>query len=970
MPKKLSVIITADGCLKELNRSLDSICGQNILELQVICVNNGFDDLSLTRIERYSQLYDFVTMIECSKNTSKIDAFRIGLAHSTGEYTLFLDGNMFFETRAFETFLSMAYESTADIFHFGITLYPKDDVSVPYLHLLERAKKVCYGILTADTLLYYAYVEQKFSTGLHDKLIKTDILRSSINDTASSLPDKYGEEVLMYKVLRHSKSYRGETSKVFVKCIIYAEKNVWLTLDDFETVVSHVKWLDEIPYSENLETSCDKPINIIKCIRLNMLKNALMLWNSTRLTDTDKPAALRILKKYWGADAILCGLAEWHNNSKESYAHFLANEFDASTDNSHNAVAIFIYEESDLNIGKELQADIGLIDSSYVVPPSDLGFPFINIETQTIENAPQLHYQSRLNAIHNAVQDKHIGICLLPRCSLLYFWDILALKLCGIKVCIYAKNTSNLSSTARKYYTANYWRNLIILMQSDAAILPDNTDLTMFYQLGINPVNEPVCKSKMQESIKMHTKKSNGLETVLYEQSILKEIYQQEKNILKNEQKRLKIVLGPLWSVMFRPINATYIRKGIKLGLLREMFLNASLLGKTKLLCKILMKLTGIKASLGIESYRPIKKKPLKLKLLFFKNKLHKLLSHPVESRKKFVTWQNNRKLKEKHLCLGNLNPDKIFYLIRINPGSEGILATYLYFLRQLKKLEKSNYIPVIDMQWAFYLNAHNNPKDKGKINAWEMYFKPVAAYPLSVAYKSQNVIRGKAGYRQQEDRYFSQYCLRENTEESEKDFAEWCRIDQKYMHLTDKLSEYFQKEFESLIGNSRVIGVMIREGYTILNNLNYELIGNHPKQPSIAQVVSDLKIFLHKWNCDKIYVSAEYQQTVDILREAFGNKMICTERFRKNFDAENPTEYQKRRESYYKQILREQINIDYLKEVYFLSRCTCLLAGRSNAVLVAALWNNGQYEHRKIYDLGTYSVDTTKRVVSLNEKQ
>lgn len=970
MPTKLSIIITSDGCLKELNRSLDSICGQSLSELQVICVNNGFDSLSLDRVERYSHLYDFVTVVECRQDTSKTEAFHIGLTKATGEYTLILDNSMFFETRAFATFLDKAYESTADIFHFGVAIHPKGDISTPYLRWLERSAKVCYGVLSADTLLQYAYIDQKFSIGLHDKFIKTDILKDSIHDIDSSFPDRHVETLLMYGVLSRSKSYRGETSKVFAGCVVHEERNVWIPLEDFEETVANVNWLDYIPHSEDDTGCCEKSQNIVEHIRLNMLRYALGLWASSHIADADKPAALQILIKYWGADTVLCGLAEWHNNSKEEYAYLLPNVFDGSVDGSRIKMAAFIFNEVDINTAGTLQADVGFINSGCFDQPCHADFPLINIEPQDRVNFPQLRYRPRLDAICNAVHKNNIGICLLPRCEFCDFWDILALKLCGVKVCIDARNVSSLSSASRYYYSASYWRNLLLLMQTDAVVLPDNVDSTMFEQLGITSVGKNVCRIRIQEAIEKHTPKSNGLETILYEQSLLKEVYRQERQTLKNEKKRLMAVLGPLWAVMFRPVNVAYVRKGVKLGLLRQMFQNASLPGKIKLLGKVLMKLIGINCTLGIEAYRPTRKQTLKSKLFVIKNKAFDLLSHPKTAKKKFIVWMKHRKIKEKRLCLGPLNPDKTFYLIRLNPGSEGILASYLYFLRQLKRLEKSSYIPVIDMQWEFYLNSHNSPKDKGKINAWEMYFKPVSSYPLSVVYKSHNVIRGKAGYRQQEDRYFSQYCLRENTEEAEKDFAEWCRIDQKYMHLTEKLSNQFESEFKSLVGDSRTIGVMIREGYAILNDLNYELVGNHPRQPSMRQVVSDLNRFMTEWNCDRIYVSAEYQQTIDVLQEAFGNKVVYTKRFRKNFTADNPTEYQQKRENYYKQISREQINIDYLKEVYFLSRCTCLAAGRSNAVLVAALWNNGMYEHRYIYDLGTYTVSNTKAIVTLNDKQ
>jgi len=50
-----------------------------------------------------------------------------------------------------------------------------------------------------------------------------------------------------------------------------------------------------------------------------------------------------------------------------------------------------------------------------------------------------------------------------------------------------------------------------------------------------------------------------------------------------------------------------------------------------------------------------------------------------------------------------------------------------------------------------------------------------------------------------------------------------------------------------------------------------------------------------------------------------------------------------------------QQRNIDYLKEVYLLSKCTCLVCGKASATVVASIWNGNRYEHRHFYDLGLY---------------
>ena len=226
-------------------------------------------------------------------------------------------------------------------------------------------------------------------------------------------------------------------------------------------------------------------------------------------------------------------------------------------------------------------------------------------------------------------------------------------------------------------------------------------------------------------------------------------------------------------------------------------------------------------------------------------------------------------------------------------------------------------------------------------------------SYSLEDIDHSKNVIYGEVGFRDERDRYLSQCFLREDSEEGQAWFNEWHAMDHKYMKLQPKLEMQFSEEFLSLIGDFRTIGVEIREGYSILHKLNYELIDNHPAQPEMEQFIEDIRTCMRRWNCDRVFVSTESQQTIERLQEAFGEKLIFTERKRKNYALDTPAALREEELRYYKQLSREQVNIDYLKEIYMLSRCTCLLAGRSNSVLAAALWNGGQYEHYSIYDLG-----------------
>ena len=87
----------------------------------------------------------------------------------------------------------------------------------------------------------------------------------------------------------------------------------------------------------------------------------------------------------------------------------------------------------------------------------------------------------------------------------------------------------------------------------------------------------------------------------------------------------------------------------------------------------------------------------------------------------------------------GNKNKNKIFYVIRRSPGA-GLFSNVIYVLNHLSLIEKTNFIPIIDMENFTTIYNEKNKVEK-TFNAWEYYFEKINKYTLKEVYQSQNVI-------------------------------------------------------------------------------------------------------------------------------------------------------------------------------------------------------------------------------------
>lgn len=362
---------------------------------------------------------------------------------------------------------------------------------------------------------------------------------------------------------------------------------------------------------------------------------------------------------------------------------------------------------------------------------------------------------------------------------------------------------------------------------------------------------------------------------------------------------------------------------------MKERFINDSIINKAKRLYRKIVPL-GIRKKVGICIF------------FFFNHSLYK----------------EKRPWRLQYMSFGKLNSDKEFYILRKFPKAMGLLSCYLTYLGQLQLIAEKNYTPLVDMRTHYYSGSHNSPDDVGKINAWELYFEQLSDYDLGEVYQSKNVILGKGFTTDNAMILFNDQNI------TAEDITVWGTLDREYFRLVPPLRERFEETYARLIKGKRVLGVMIREGYMVLAQardnedpayLTHPGIGGHPVQPSIEKILIDIADRMTMWDCNYIFISAETNYVLDAIIDAFGSKVLFTERNRRIINSLSLTEYRNSRQNFNEDMSVEQINSDYLEEVYLLSRCTCLLTGKCSGSVVAALWNSNAYEHIEFYNLGLY---------------
>jgi hypothetical protein len=290
----------------------------------------------------------------------------------------------------------------------------------------------------------------------------------------------------------------------------------------------------------------------------------------------------------------------------------------------------------------------------------------------------------------------------------------------------------------------------------------------------------------------------------------------------------------------------------------------------------------------------------------------------------------NAKKGKEIKKRFGKLNSDLTFYVIRRSPPGSGFFSNYFFVFAHFKEAMDRGFIPVVDME--NYLTNYHDLNLK-RINAWETYFKKVSLFELKEVYKSKNVI-------------LSDWSIMPNKIDLDSIFEynrDYIRnlnnYLAEYLTLNDRIKLIVENSLKSLIpSDKKVLGVSSR-------GTDYRLVegdGIHDFQASKELLLNKVIELFDESNFDYIFLATEEQEVLDYFYKHLKSKLLFLKRDRitsfktygvpETFHANSPDGVFK-------------TTIDYVSEIFILSKCNHLICGKNNGSTTAVIWNNARYD-------------------------
>ena len=147
---RISVVVPVYNVEDCLEWCLDSLRGQTLEDIEIICVNDGSTDGSRELLGKCAERDRRIRIID-QENGGLSSARNTGIRAATSDYVCFLDSDDRFHLQACETIVNILDKTCADVLTFGATCYPEED-GYPWLIETLSPRDAVYEPFDPDLL--------------------------------------------------------------------------------------------------------------------------------------------------------------------------------------------------------------------------------------------------------------------------------------------------------------------------------------------------------------------------------------------------------------------------------------------------------------------------------------------------------------------------------------------------------------------------------------------------------------------------------------------------------------------------------------------------------------------------------------------------------------------------------------------------------------------------------------------------
>ena len=272
MPK-VSIVVPCYNIQKYVGRCIESLLAQTFTDFELILVNDGSTDDTLSILKEYEKKDSRIIVLE-KENGGLSDARNAGMKIAKGEYIQFVDGDDFAEDILLEKCAQKLDETGADIVIFDFyQYYTETNTKEVISHSFDETKE--YSLDTTTTLL------TNIKNAAWNKMYKLSLFKENhieypfgyyyedLGTTYRLLPRAKKIVFINQPLLNYLQDRPGNITTQFNQRVYHIFDMIQLLIDDYKALGIYEKYYEELKYLGS--------INILECLKkTRMVKDSEM----------------------------------------------------------------------------------------------------------------------------------------------------------------------------------------------------------------------------------------------------------------------------------------------------------------------------------------------------------------------------------------------------------------------------------------------------------------------------------------------------------------------------------------------------------------------------------------------------------------------------------------------------------------------------------------------------------------------
>lgn len=313
---KISIIMPIYNMETFLDRSISSVLGQSMEEIELICIDDSSNDSSVEKIREYEQKDRRVCLLQNDTRKSALHARKRGILTAQGKYIMFLDADDYLEPDACSILYKKMENAQVDILHFPACI-ENEGVTLQRQNNMKSFVRPYQGELKGEEVFTKCFGDQWYRFSIWNKIYRTDVCKRAMAAIEDDFLLKANDMILYTAISLCVQSYVGTDGEPLYHYSFGSGStgSSNLTLEQFEVYCYEAKaarLFRQIVEKHDVENQYE---DVIHKVKENLLRDCIYNWKSN-LSEDKAPAGFDLLVRYWGVTDIVAGLANAYSTGR------------------------------------------------------------------------------------------------------------------------------------------------------------------------------------------------------------------------------------------------------------------------------------------------------------------------------------------------------------------------------------------------------------------------------------------------------------------------------------------------------------------------------------------------------------------------------------------------------------------------------------------------------------------------------